>query len=334
MRDLTDDPIQRMTKLATRVLWDEVLHKAKTSIVPLNDQGTKIPIIGIHSIDGRGTEPIKLSKLLGPDQPYYNIRVPSEKRNPAFACSVESIANFYISELSKYKFERVVFVASSGGVAIMLAMAKQMSKMAQRNIPVASVALLVAVDFAPLHGFLYDFKVWVGKEWKKNSIQQLIACVYSKTIELIQLKMRHVPNLCHPTDGLVTRLRLPPVEAAFVKALYNAVDSYRPGKYDGAALFCLATNDVKDKPKNQQQKNEMVARWQRITKQLKVVQFEGDHDTTFKGGDGIEFLAACLQHELADVQYFKIRTKPRLAIQFANIIIKVVQTWQIPQMKH
>ena len=122
----------------------EPKRRASNAIVPLNERGGGPAFYCVHSISGEVMNFRHLSKLLGREQRFYGIQVPSDLRNAEFPASIESMARYYVGALIDFQPEGPYLLGGwSIGSAIALEMAQQM-KAIGRN-----VELLVAIDGAP-----------------------------------------------------------------------------------------------------------------------------------------------------------------------------------------
>jgi len=73
--------------------------------LPLNDRGLGVAFYCVHAIGGVAADFRHMARMLGPEQPFYGIQAPTDKRNAEFVSSIESISQYYVSELIKFQPE-------------------------------------------------------------------------------------------------------------------------------------------------------------------------------------------------------------------------------------
>ena len=81
-----------------------VAAEAKTwsTLVPIQPNGSRIPLFCIHAIGGDVLFYEKLAKALGPDQPFCAFRSPLLSRAEIQETSVEELAAIYVSEMLEF----------------------------------------------------------------------------------------------------------------------------------------------------------------------------------------------------------------------------------------
>ena len=85
-----------------------------------------------------------LAAALGPQQRFFGLQPPPDKRNASFASSIEAVAAYYVEELTAFQPEGAFVVGgSSVGATIALEMAQQLRAAGR------TVDLLFAIDGAP-----------------------------------------------------------------------------------------------------------------------------------------------------------------------------------------
>ncbi|HTW32211.1 MAG TPA: alpha/beta fold hydrolase [Candidatus Sulfotelmatobacter sp.] len=301
------DPHARMMKLASRAWGEEALRRANTAIVPLNDLGQKPPIVSFHAVDAKATPPINLAKLLGPDQPYYAVRVPNNRRTPEFANSIPEIAAFYLDELLTYRFRRVVLMGWSLGAIIAYEVASQLEQIKRtNNILVPEVLAVIAIDHAPESVSISPF-VWIRKEWRKSrSVRQLAGRTIDKVLSMPRsgIALRNRISRRQIEETFRRDFKPTETELKFYMALYDAAIRYRPPGYKGRVVLFAATND-----KNERQDGwdlhveQLEAKWATLARNFKVVPYAGNH-RTFMGQDvaSLTPLATNLRFELTKLE--------------------------------
>jgi len=288
-----------MQQLAANVFFAEALRRANTVIAPLNTAGGKIPIFWVHSVTGHGTDPIALAKYLGPDQPLYTIRAPTERRNPALAASVEHIARIYVNEIEKFQPTGPMIIGGwSVGVVLALEMAQQLQAAGR------DVRHLVVVDFAPLNSSVRLNRIvdlarraanWLYQESRAQRSYRLLGRrIWQQMRETTRQALRS-----HPLDDLVTTQRYSDAESAFIKTLHDQVDAYVPAPYNGSVLFYSAVQgDGWDPMSNRNMRtNHMIRIWQTVAARLRVSKIDGNHVSLIKG-EAVAELARRMREDL------------------------------------
>jgi hypothetical protein len=116
-----------MEVLARAAFIKEALRKVPDVILPLNDSGTGTPIYCVHCVTGVATGFRFMAQMLGPQQRFYGIQTPTQKRNAGFASSIESISQYYVDALIKSQPKGgFVLGGYSTGAIIALEMAQQL----------------------------------------------------------------------------------------------------------------------------------------------------------------------------------------------------------------
>lgn len=90
----------------------QVIRKAQTPVpsetkswsclVPIQTQGSRVPLFCIHAIGGDVLFYEKLAKSLGPSQPFYAFRSPLVSQSPARDTSLEELASIYVKEMRAF----------------------------------------------------------------------------------------------------------------------------------------------------------------------------------------------------------------------------------------
>ena len=114
------------------------------SLVPLQPQGTWLPLFCVHAIGGNVLSLRDLAQHLGPEQPFYALQSQGLNGQEKLPTSVAETAAYYIQEISTIQPNGPYFLAgqSSGGV-IAFEIACQLSQAGHK------VALLALIDTYP-----------------------------------------------------------------------------------------------------------------------------------------------------------------------------------------
>ena len=117
------------------------------AIIPLNNQGAGPAIYCLGPVGGDVYSLRFLAAALGPEQRFFGLQPPPDKRNASFASSVEAVAAYYVEELTAFQPEGAFVVGgSSVGATVALEIAQQLRAAGR------TVDLLFAIDGAPYTG--------------------------------------------------------------------------------------------------------------------------------------------------------------------------------------
>jgi acyl transferase domain-containing protein/thioesterase domain-containing protein len=89
-----------------------------SALVPIQPNGSRIPLFFVHAVGGDVLFYEQLSKALGPDQPFYAFRSPLLSQTEIRETSLEELASLYIKELQAFFPQGPYFLggASFGGI--------------------------------------------------------------------------------------------------------------------------------------------------------------------------------------------------------------------------
>jgi hypothetical protein len=99
----------RIEKLINLAFKREVIRKVRDVILPLNDGGCGPAFYCVHAIGGVAADFRHMARMLGPEQKFYGIQTPTDKRNAEFVSSIKSISQYYVDELVKFQPEGPFF---------------------------------------------------------------------------------------------------------------------------------------------------------------------------------------------------------------------------------
>lgn len=116
-------------------------QKSWTTLVPIQPNGSKIPLFCVHAVGGDVIFYEQLARALGPDQPFYAIRSVLITREDQTKTTVEELASIYVSEMRAFYPQGPYYIggASYGGL-IAFEMARQLQA---QGVP---PALLIMFD--------------------------------------------------------------------------------------------------------------------------------------------------------------------------------------------
>ena len=128
----------------THRLTDEAWVPAWSSLVPLQELGTRPPLFLVHGWGGDVYVFLGLAQLLAPEQPVYGIQALGLDGKAARHITIESMAAHYVQEIRSFQPEGPYFLGGfSMGGSIAYEVAQQLQRLGQR------VALLALFDSSP-----------------------------------------------------------------------------------------------------------------------------------------------------------------------------------------
>jgi len=243
------DPSARINLLSNVAVGREIRRKAIHTILPLNDGGTKPAFYCVHCVSGMAAQFRFLAQMLGPDQPFYGIQVPTAERRAELASSIESISTHHVEELVRFQpTGSFILGGHSTGAMIALEMAQQLR--ARGRV----VSLLVVFDGelfntgAEIGAYnpLYWFKVfWGAPRWLRYNSSR---CTPRSLLKAAATKLNYMQNKIRgaPRDfgGEAAELfnfkNMTANHVSFVKALYASQFSYIPKTFLGRVVVFTA----------------------------------------------------------------------------------------------
>jgi thioesterase domain-containing protein len=311
--DAQQEPERRKTGSGDAPLWRFVAKSAR-AIVPLGGRGEGCPFYCVHSIGGSVTAFHRLSQVVGTDRRVYGIQVPSEKLNAGFAASVHAIAQHYADMLTAFQPEGPLTLGGwSAGAIIALEMA-QILKQRGRDI-----SLLVVIDGilyntgAGLSGChpLYYWKLlrnlprWIGDNvaegWGVRGVARHAWRRLGRAVTSIASLGRNV----QPGSGVEAFLdtsALPPKQAEFARALFDALERYEPKAYNGRVLVYAARTQPLF------HLLQVDATWGKIAATIDTVYVDGTHRSILDE-PRVTVLATHLREQLAGLALAPRRTE-------------------------
>jgi len=302
--------LDRLRQSLSNATWRETLGKASGFVVPLNDQGTRIPFFCIHSLTGKATDYVPLAQRLGPEQPFFSIQIPPIHRSPDYGgliapLSIPAIASHYVEAITAVRSDGPIALGGwSIGAIIALEMAQQLRSHGR------DVALLVAIDMIPWnHSFprgssvaraldtaLYS-PAWFGSHQLVKNGLRLRALMARARIKLASLTARLAGRPIAPKEekvgDLVDISRYAPAHVALMEQLFASAHAYVPQCYDGPVQVYAARTEVA-----LGHLTKLRWGWRRIAPRSRVTTMPGAHQTLFNGPEG-GALAAQLAQQLA-----------------------------------
>jgi thioesterase domain-containing protein len=268
----------RVRELADIAFGREVTRKVVDAILPLNDIGSGPALYCVHSISGCATDFTSMAEMLGPDQKFYGIQVPTAKRNAAFAASVEHISQYYTNRLNEFQpTGPLILAGQSAGAAIALEMAQQLRALG-RDVP-----LLIVFD-GELFNTGGEISAFSPVYWIKLILN---VPAWIRDILMVEFTFRDVIArlIRKPAGGVLEemiKIRLfTPDHAAFVRTLFKTHRNYVPKKYFGRVVVCVA------KTQHLTYLWQVEGPWRKIAPAAETVKFEGTHRSLIHAPDGL-----------------------------------------------
>lgn len=246
---LPSDRNGRIDLLSNIAIGSEIRRKAIHTILPLNDSGTKPAFYCVHCVSGMAAQFRFLAQMLGPDQPFYGIQVPTAERNAELGVSIEAISAHHVEELVRFQ-PRGSFILGghSTGAMIALEMAQQLR--ARGRV----VSLLVAFDgelfntgteiavYHPLHWLKV---IWSAPRWLRYNFSRCTPMGFFKgaasKLNYAQRKIRGAPrDFGREVAELFNLKSMTADHGTLIKTLYASQFSYIPKTFPGRVVVFTA----------------------------------------------------------------------------------------------
>ena len=297
----------RMEQLINLAFHREVTRRITDVILPLNDRGLGPPFYCVHAIGGVAADFRHMARMLGPEQPFYGIQAPTDKRNAEFVSSIESISQYYVSELIKFQPEGAfVLGGHSIGATIALEMSQQLIAMGRE------VSLLVVLDGElpntgteirlenPLYWLqsILNLPRWIRDvlplRYSFRSLYRIMKDVIAHLGIPFQNEHGKTLHSCHPVERFIDLSRFTLEHAAFMKGLYDAYLQYAPSSYSGRVLVFDAKSKALLRPA------QVKAGWIKITPSADVCEVDGTHVNIMQAPRGLK-LAARIRKTIGEI---------------------------------
>lgn len=288
-----------------RAFWNKVLGRAASVVVPLNETGSSIPFYCVHPLSGDAACFRNLSRLLGPAQPFYGLQMPTAKRNPEGAGSVETIAEYYADAVEAFQPQGPLALGGwSAGAVLALEMAQRLRERGRE------IVLLVAIDgvlfntgagLSPWNP-LYSLKLAANlPRWFRDDLLQnwsprgFARRVLNKMTALRRVGVARLRGethfRAHSVAGFMDTKGWSAPQVSFMKALYDALCRYVPRTYTGPAIVYAARTEPL------YHLLQVGAGWSKIATRAEIVSVGGTHVSLLERPH-IERLAADLRRRL------------------------------------
>jgi len=300
---------KRMTRLAQIAFGKEVMRRVTDVILPLNDCGTGPAFYCVHSITGAATDFRHMVRMLGSQQKFYGIQVPTSKRNAEFAGSIEAISRFYVEQLVQFQPSgSLILGGHSVGAVIALEMAQQLRALGR------DVDLLVVFDgeifntgteisaYHPLYALklIWNVPGWIREylmvEFTFKSFCQTVLHKAKAGAKKVAAKLRSGSiSAGHAVEGFINLRTATPDHAAFMKVLFETQFGYVPKSYPGRALVCIARTQPLTYLR------QIAGPWRFIAPHAEIVWFAGTHTSMLRAPKGLA-VAEILARRFADIE--------------------------------
>jgi thioesterase domain-containing protein len=259
----------RIEKLINLAFKREVIRKVKDVILPLNDGGCDPAFYCVHAIGGVAADFRHMARMLGPEQKFYGIQTPTDKRNAEFVSSIKSISQYYVDELVKFQPEGPFFLGGhSVGATIALEMSQQLIARGRE------VSLLVIFD-----GWLMN----TGAEISfLNPLYWFnLLCYLPRWINEVLMVKYSFQGACrmlvekfssrHGVESVVNLSAYTPEHGAFMRGLHDRYFEYVPNSYSGRVLVFAAKTD------HLLNHGQVKAAWRKIAPSCEIFEVIGTH---------------------------------------------------------
>jgi thioesterase domain-containing protein len=259
----------RIEKLINLAFKREVIRKVKDVILPLNDGGCGPAFYCVHAIGGVAADFRHMARMLGPEQKFYGIQTPTDKRNAEFVSSIESVSQYYVDELVKFQPEGPFFLGGhSVGATIALEMSQQLIARGRE------VSLLVIFD-----GWLLNTG---GEISVLNPLYWFnLLCYLPRWINEVLMVKYSFQGACrmlvekfssrHGVESVVNLSAFTPEHGAFMRGLHDRYIEYVPNNYSGRVLVFAAKTD------HLLNHGQVKAAWRKIAPSCEIVEVIGTH---------------------------------------------------------
>jgi len=210
-----------------------------------------------------------MARMLGPEQKFYGIQTPTDKRNAEFVSSIKSISQYYVDELVKFQPEGPFFLGGhSVGATIALEMSQQLIARGRE------VSLLVVFDGWLLNtgteiSFLNPLYWFNLLCYLPRWINEVLMVKYSFQGACRMLVKKFSSR--HGVEGVVNLGSFTPAHAAFMRGLYDRHLEYVPNSYSGRVLVFVAKTD------ELLNHGHVKAAWRKIAPSSEIFEVTGTH---------------------------------------------------------
>jgi thioesterase domain-containing protein len=290
--------LDRLRQTLSNATWRETLGKGKGVIVPLNDQGARMPFFCVHSLTGKATDYVGLAQQLGPDQPFFSVQIPPANRTADFGgvlnpVSIQTVAAHYVEALLQAHPDRPFALGGwSIGAIIALEMAEQLRERG-RDVPLLVIFDMITWNpvFAPGSAAIraldtaVHFPAWLAAhKLVKNGLQPgALARRAGLKLRTVAQKLtgRAPPPPPEVIGDLVEVANYDPGHTALMETLFASAQGYVPQRYDGAVQVYAAKSEV-----SLIHRTNMGWGWRHIAPRARLRAVSSTHRELFSGPGG------------------------------------------------
>jgi thioesterase domain-containing protein len=242
-----------------KYLWPKEL----SNLMPINPQGTKIPVFLVHGDNGNYI----ISDYLGSDQPVYGFFHPGSDGDGIQYKSVKEMASKYLEMLfNVYTAGPFYLIGFSFGGVVAFEMAIQLQKAGYK------VPFLVLIDsIGPLATERF--------EWHSN----FFSIIRYDILRTLRLKLKHELELFICNYYIFTNRPIPLKKRSYYLWMkYSTLTrKYLPSKFDGEILLFRTTKNPSTRK---------FLGWETIVSNIRIIEIEGEHLQIFEGKDRTDIL--------------------------------------------
>jgi thioesterase domain-containing protein len=254
-----------------KYIWPEDLN----ILLPINPQGSKVPLFVIHGDNGNYI----ISDYLGQDQPVYGFFHPGSEGERIIYKSVEHMASVYLEKILKVWPDGPFYLIgySFGGV-LAFEIAVQLQKLGKQ------IPFLGMIDsISP--------RVRVPKNWKGNPFTAIRLNILRPIRRGLKHKIKRLK--CEPY--LLLKKPLPfEFRSDYLMYHYNYLRRrYRPGRFKGKLLLFRATETSSAF---------RYLGWESLVDEINLIEMDGKHLEIFIGEERNETLRQEIKKHLMEVE--------------------------------
>jgi surfactin family lipopeptide synthetase C len=230
-----------------------------SSLVPIQDGGSKPPFFCVHGCMGEVAHFHDLARLLGPEQPFYGLRGLGFEEGQVPQTRFEDMAAYYIKEIRAIQSNGPYFIGASGaGCAIALEIAHQLESQGQ-NVPL--LALMIPSNLKPNRStktFSNSFRNYLRLSRLYFSLSIIVFksrlvlptakhFFLNRILWHVQICRRYIPGEIHRWHR-------------FVDVFSKALKSYEPEAYQGR-IICFLNDEYSHNSKRRRNNKRRIDDW-------------------------------------------------------------------------
>jgi thioesterase domain-containing protein/acyl carrier protein len=251
------------------------------SLVAVQPSGTRPTLFVSHAVGGEVLSYSDLSRLLGPDQPFYAFRAVGHDGSRPFLTTIEEQAAFYVREMRMHQPEGPYYLAGySHGGRVVFEMALQLRDAG------AEVAFVGILDTWPHEGlprggayaldWARNLPKWVAADWAVTSNSERWDAVkrglrgLTRGIKMPRIAAAAVPAQRQIGDDM-NLSGLPDHIRRTYENNFSAFLRYRPRFYEGPITLFRAEAQPLNSPHSRD------LGWSRVARSVTVIDVPGNH---------------------------------------------------------